>query len=151
LNKIKSHEQVFPSELFGIRIGLHTIYKNWILPEGETAELLANKLLKTIHHETIHYELYLKLLNLNPELSNIILIDELIHEYRYQPRNIYFHICFGVISKYTVRDINHFLLRCLLPNNEIYIYYVLMNKILLRNTYKLILNSAFNGQLVMKR
>ena len=62
---------------------------------------------------------YLNLLNLNPEISNIILTKELINGYQYERYNIYYHICYGIISKYTVRDINYFLLKCLLPSDEI--------------------------------
>lgn len=101
--------QKFPSESYGKAIGLDSIYKNWILPDGETAESI---ILKVIDDP---YKIYTELVNLNPELEDLDSSNELKEHYSNNfsfgelGRDIYYHLCYGVISKFSVRDINHFL------------------------------------------
>jgi hypothetical protein len=111
--------QTFPSEKCGKTIGLNSIYKDWVLPDGETAESLILKLFDG------PYKIYQNLLKLNPELEELKISDELKNYYLKDfsfggiGKDIYYHVCYGVISKFTIKDIKYFLLRSCLNNNQV--------------------------------
>ncbi len=111
--------QRFPSETYGKAIGLHSIYKNWILPNGETAETMILKVLDS------PYYIFKELLKLNPELEKLKISDEIKEHYLNNNqfggigKDIYYHVCYGLISKFTIQDIEHFLLKGTLDNNQV--------------------------------
>ena len=111
--------QKFPSEICGKTIGLDSIYKDWVLPDGETAESI---ILKVFDGPFLVYQ---DLLKLNPELEGLIITEELKNKYLNDQsfygigKDIYYHICYGIISKFTLKDIKYFLIRSLLTNEEV--------------------------------
>ena len=111
--------QRFPSEECGKVIGLNSIYKNWFLPNGETAESLIQKVLDG------PYAVYTDLVKLNLELIELKISDELKNHYLNNMlfvgigKDIYYHICYGVISKFTIKDIKYYLMRACLTNIEV--------------------------------
>jgi len=106
-NYFESKVHRFPSQEFGEKTGLHFLYKEWKLPKDESSMMV----------DVIDrggFEVYKDILALNADIS-LDITDEMIEGYRNDTNygelgsDIYFHVCYGFVSRFTLEDIQFFL------------------------------------------
>ncbi len=92
-------KQDFPSKEFGVATGLEWIYVDYKLPDNP--DYLADKLIGLRDNKGYKQinDLYKTLISLNPELNQLK---------KTRKGSIMFDICYGVISKFNINDIEFF-------------------------------------------
>lgn len=98
------YKQTFASYDFGIKTGLHSMYREWILPRGMDADqcfqyiIIGKPSSRWKRNEEAIVELYNEIIELNPELASIPTDDV-------QQK---FDVFMGAISKFNYKDIEFF-------------------------------------------
>lgn len=106
-NYLLNKKERYPSREFSIKTGLDFVYRDWVLPkEGH--------LVMVDVIDRGGYEVYKEILALNPDIV-LNITQEMIDGYKNDllfgefGRDIYYHVCYGLVSKFNLDDIQYFL------------------------------------------